>query len=203
MSDSFVVSSGGSINGGGDPITLSGLSKPLSFAFPAYPYVKNAFDTGFKVPKIAAIAVVLMIINITLIIFLIVGMQSVMNSKKTSDGIGAANTRTIRMGGPIGIPGSIQGMKNGVKRSGKFDTFFGGIEPPVQNNAPADVTHNWSRMNDALEAYSKLQTSGESTPDWAEYWNDWQMGEQRNTTTRHGWENTPARPRNGPSRKVY
>jgi hypothetical protein len=170
MTDSFVVSSGGSVNGGGDPITLDNTVKKLgAFFFPAYPHIEQAMkkSSGGNIKGgLVAVAVVALILNIILIAYATTGIMY--RTGAYSEGIGArgAGTGDLKFSYPL----HNQGMTNKTK----YDTFMSGQEPPSFNDVPNYILRKENRMQDALATYANLRSSGHPVPDWAEYWNNWQ-----------------------------
>jgi len=181
MTDSFVVSSGGSVNGGKIPITLNSTpQKATAFLFPFVPHVMSAIDDHRANNKwngglvLAAVATV--VLYLIMIIYLYRG---IMASKEDSmeEGIGArgAGTGDLKFSYPL----NNQGMTNRTKydtmeNRTKYDTFLSGNEPPSFNDVPNYILRKENRMQDALATYANLRSSGQDVPDWAEYWNNWQ-----------------------------
>ena len=181
MTDSFVVSSGGSVSGGGNKITLDNAAqKSVAFFFPFVPHVQSALDYSKANSKhsggLVVVAVATFIIYLIMILYLYRGVMSSMDSD-TMDGIGArgAGTGDLKFSYPL----NNQGMTNRTKydtmeNRTKYDTFLSGNEPPSFNDVPNYILRKENRMQDALATYANLRSSGQDVPDWAEYWNNWQ-----------------------------
>jgi hypothetical protein len=186
MTDSFVVSSGGYVNGGSNPVTYSNtFQKVISFPFPFWPYAKQAKDSNFK-GSFVGIALAAIVINIIMLILMYNGYKHLtMGMQGYASASGPASKNILRFSSPnqnqamtSGVHGSLRHLygkdnKSRVQHQ-QSDTFLSGQGPPRFNDVPEYILRKENRMQDALATYSNLRSNGEDVPDWAEYWNKWQ-----------------------------
>lgn len=174
MSESFVVSTGGSVTGGGLPsITLNSTPKIVtSVLFPGS-HLVSYYANNKNYPYAAAAFVVMVLV---IVAYMSIGYGIFWKMSQSFQGIGAAGTRTIKRSD------AYEFMGNKPQSGDKHDTFLNTMgSGPVFNDVPNYVLRKENRMQSALHAYAKLRKSSEGTnrplPSWNSYWADWQKSQ--------------------------
>jgi hypothetical protein len=171
MSESFVVSTGGSVTGGGN---MAMVDKIAGVIAPATVYnAAKSIHVGLAIAYLVVMIVVWIMAFSGIVSVIAPG--GVFFGTKTRDieeGIGAAGTRTVKLSDAYGLGATAS------RAMDKTDTFLGGLEPPVFNDVPNHVLRKENRMQSALHAYGKLRKEAEGNsrplPSWNDYWSDWQ-----------------------------
>ena len=88
-------------------------------------------------------------------------------SFKKDDGfMGAAGPNLVRQDAS-----TISGLGNLAASSDNMTTRGG---PPIFNDAPDYLRRKEARMAEAIRAYAKLKSMGQTTKNWKSFWADWQ-----------------------------
>ena len=197
MSESFVVTKGGSIIGGG---AADAFDNVLQYISPGgivnfinksvTKQLKESNTKGNNESTGSAIKLIVGVLMLALIVIIWLSMINgfyawrkdvtfMMPDEIADQGFYGRASRAIPSGGAMGagdtrvsypLGGDVQGMT-----TKKYDTFLSGGEAPIFNDVPNYILRKENSQKAAINAYAKLRTSTSgAVPDWADYWRDWQ-----------------------------